>query len=71
MNQAFSIRLVTPKDASDMLDIYGPVVLQTATSFETKVPSKEDFIMRIEAYSSKSPWLVAVFDGKVVVFPFF
>ena len=35
----FVIRLAGPKDARQMLDIYGPVVRKTAISFELETPS--------------------------------
>ena len=45
----FVIRLASPKDAWQMLDIYGPVVLNTAISFEVETPTEEEFRRRITA----------------------
>jgi len=66
MKANLKIRLVSPQDVADLLEIYSPIVLNTATSFETEVPSPEEFEKRIINYGSKSPWLVAETDGKVV-----
>lgn len=62
----FDIRLVHPDDAKDLLEIYTPIVLNTATSFETEVPSALVFQERIKLYSEKSPWLVATNGDKVM-----
>lgn len=62
---SINIRLVLPSDAPELLNIYAPIVLQTATSFETEVPSLSTFIDRIKAYSSNYPWLVAEVDGQI------
>ena len=43
----FTIRLATPEDVLQMLDIYGPVVLTTAISFEVETPTEEEFRRRI------------------------
>ena len=66
MKSSISVRLVKVDDALDMLAIYGPLVLNTATSFETEVPTLSAFEERIKAYSEKAPWLVAEIQGKVV-----
>ncbi|HEY9116789.1 MAG TPA: GNAT family N-acetyltransferase [Roseivirga sp.] len=66
MNVDFHIRMAKISDAEDMLEIYGPIVTNTATSFETEIPSNEAFQNRISSYGSKAPWLVAVIDNKVI-----
>lgn len=66
MKPAIKIRLAKKEDAADMLAIYGPVVTHTATSFETEIPSREEFEQRILTYGSKAPWLAAEVEGKVV-----
>ena len=43
-----SIRTVRPEDAKNLLDIYAYYVEETAISFETEVPSVEEFKIRIE-----------------------
>lgn len=48
-----------------MLAIYGEVVRQTVTSFETEVPTIEDFENRIAFSQKKHAWLVCMYEGVV------
>src|SRR5215216_6214047 len=57
------VRIAAKKDASGMLEIYGPYVLTTAFSFETFVPSSEQFGKRIDTCLLKYPWIVCEIDG--------
>ena len=41
------IRIVSPEDAKELLDIYAPYVKDTAVTFEYSVPSLEEFTERI------------------------
>lgn len=66
MNTDFQIRLARLSDAEDMLEIYGPIVTETATSFETENRSKQEFQNRITTYGTKAPWLVAEINNKVI-----
>lgn len=59
------IRHITLADAKAVLDIYKPYIETTAITFETSVPSLEDFTGRIIAYTDKYPWLVAEENGKI------
>lgn len=59
------VRLAAVEDAAAVLDIYAPYISQTAFTFETEVPSVEEFRMRMEKYLQKYPWLIAEIDGKV------
>ena len=61
----YSIRLATPKDARQMLDIYGPVVLGTAISFEVETPSEQEFRRRIAETLQRLPWLVCLCQNRV------
>ena len=61
-----TIRFVEPDDSAQILEIYKPFVLETSVSFETEIPSLEQFRKRIIEYASKSPWLVAELDGQVI-----
>jgi len=54
-----SLRLATPDDAEKLLEIYRPYVLQTAITFEYKVPSVGEFRQRIENTLKFFPYLVA------------
>lgn len=60
------IRPVEEKDTKDILEIYSPFILETVTTFETDVPTVDDFRKRIEETNKKYPWLVAEENGKVI-----
>lgn len=61
------IEKVCVKDAAELLAIYGHYVEETAVSFETAVPSLEEFESRIKNISSKFPYIKAVDDaGKIL-----
>ncbi len=66
MDSEIILRWVMPEDAQQILDIYAPIITNTATSFETEVPSKSEFQQRILIYSSRSPWLVAEKQGRII-----
>lgn len=59
------IRLATPDDSRGMLDIYSPYILNTSITFETEVPSVENFEERISSYLQNWPWLVLETNGKI------
>ena len=59
------IRLATPEDASGILDIYAPYILNTSFTFETEVPSLEEFGERIKTYLNYWPWLVCEMEGNI------
>ena len=61
----YIIRLATPDDARQMLDIYEPVVLGTAISFEIETPSEEEFRQRITQTLQRLPWLVCLCQNRV------
>jgi hypothetical protein len=52
------IRLARPADASSILNIYIPYIVNSAITFETEVPSTEAFAQRIITYQENWPWLV-------------
>ena len=62
----FKVRLVNTNDAASILEIYSPFVLTTAASFETKVPGIDTFKERISQFATKSPWIVAELNGKII-----
>lgn len=68
MKDQYHIRLATEADASDIRGIYGPVIKNTATSFETEVPPEEEFKNRIRKVQAKHLWLVCEHHEKVVGF---
>jgi phosphinothricin acetyltransferase len=55
-----SIRVATPQDAQAVLDIYAPVVRDTAISFELEPPSIDEMRNRIVDTLQRLPWLVSV-----------
>jgi phosphinothricin acetyltransferase len=60
-----TIRPALASDASSILAIYAPFILNTAVSFETEVPSKENFSQRILTTLETYPWLVYESDGTI------
>ncbi len=65
-NNAIVIRRATPDDASALLKIYEPYVLNTAVSFEYDVPSVGEFARRIENTQQRYPYLTAEIGGIIV-----
>jgi phosphinothricin acetyltransferase len=57
------IRLANKDDAKGILDIYNPYIENTSFTFETEVPSLNDFQKRIEDYLDNWPWLVCEDNG--------
>lgn len=57
---------VTEADAAKLVAIYAPYVLDTAVSFETEVPSVEEFAGRIRDISAKYPYIKAVENGEIL-----
>ena len=59
-----SIRFAKPEDAKELLKIYAYYVTDTAISFETEVPSEEEFKLRIEEVLKSYPFIVACKDDE-------
>jgi len=57
------IRIATPKDSNAILLIYARYIRDTSLTFETDVPSEQDFAVRIQAYLENWPWLVYEHNG--------
>ena len=53
-------------DAADLLEIYRPVVLDAAISFEETLPSVEQFGERMKSCLDRYVWLVAEFEKNPV-----
>mgnify|MGYP000455689774 CR=1 FL=1 len=51
------IRNAQFKDAANLVAIYAPYVEKTAITFETQVPTVEDFENRIKKTMEKFPYL--------------
>lgn len=60
------IRLANENDGAAMLDIYGPIIEQTATSFEFSIPSADQFNSRIHKILQTHPWLVCTDQESVI-----
>ena len=61
-----TIRSAVEADAAALLAIYGPFVESTAVSFETVVPTVEEFADRIAKALTGWQWLVAERDGQCI-----
>ncbi len=59
------IRLATPEDASEILEIYSPYI-DTVVTFEEEVPSIPDFQKRIAGILEDCPFLVCEIEGVIV-----
>ncbi len=62
-----NIRTATTADAAGMLSIYAPHVLHDAITFETAIPTIEEFENRITKCLQKFPWIVCEADGVIAV----
>lgn len=61
---AVRIRLARHEDGAAVAAIYRPVVAETAISFETTLPDREEMARRIEETLRSYPWLVCDVDGQ-------
>jgi len=61
-----TIRSAVEADAAALLAIYRPFVESTAVSFETVVPTVEEFADRIDKALTGWQWLVAERDGQCI-----
>ena len=66
MNPDLSIRTAGTGDAAAMREIYRPYVESTAVSFETEVPTLDEFSRRIAAAVDGWAWLAAELDNRIV-----
>ncbi len=62
---SIQIRMAVESDVTGMLEIYGPIIRETATSFEYEVPDLAAFWQRVKKVQEQSPWLVCIIDGVV------
>lgn len=53
-------------DAQAVLSIYTPYIRMTPTTFETAVPTAEEFAARIESISGEFPYLLLFVDSELV-----
>jgi L-amino acid N-acyltransferase YncA len=64
--EATHIRRASDSDAPVLLAIYAPLVETTAISFESVVPSADEFAARISQALTDWQWLVAEQNGRGV-----
>jgi phosphinothricin acetyltransferase len=69
-SSAFVIRSAVEADASAMLEIYRPYVERTVISFETEVPSIEEYTARVRKYLAGWSIVVAEEEGQVLGFAY-
>ena len=66
MAHKIEIRSAQAQDVDALLAIYAPYVEQTAITFEYQVPSREEFLRRMQHTLEFFPFLVAQVDGCVL-----
>jgi phosphinothricin acetyltransferase len=59
------IRTATVDDALGILNIYSPYIVNTSLTFESEVPSINNFSKRIGDYLQEWPWLVCEIDNQI------
>ena len=63
---AHTIRFAAETDARQILDIYEPIVTDTAISFEEVAPSRSEMAGRIRNTLERYPWLACEEGGRVL-----
>ncbi len=64
-----SIRMAEPADVPAMLAIYAEYI-DTTITFETEVPTEQDFRGRLEGILNEHPWIVWEEDGRVCAYAY-
>jgi L-amino acid N-acyltransferase YncA len=59
------VRIASPSDAQQLLDIYAPYIYTTAFTFETIAPELNVFAERITKGLIKFPWIVYEIEGSI------
>ncbi|MEX1143376.1 MAG: arsinothricin resistance N-acetyltransferase ArsN1 family B [Anaerolineales bacterium] len=70
MRGAELLRIARMDDAEQLLEIYRPVVLETAISFEVESPSVAEMQERIAHTLERLPWLIIEDEGRVVAYAY-
>ena len=60
------LRFAVEQDAEELLEIYRPYVENTSITFETEVPTVEEFAGRIRETLTKFPYLVIEENGTIL-----
>jgi phosphinothricin acetyltransferase len=63
---AYTIRFAAETDATQLLEIYAPIVTATAISFEEEPPTRPEMAGRIRGTLEQYPWLVCEEAGHVL-----
>lgn len=66
MRMSHTIRVATPQDAEQIQAIYGPIVQNTAVSFETEIPEIERIADQISKTVKTLPWFVLEQDEGII-----
>ena len=61
-----NIRFATLSDSENILRIYAPYITDTVISFETEIPTVNDFAVRIQNITKQYPFLVYEIDKKII-----
>lgn len=65
MGTTVLVREARPQDARALRDVYAPFVERTAVTFETEVPTVDDFSARVAKAQTHWSWLVAETTGGI------
>lgn len=60
------VRFATEEDAKALLEVYAPFVTNTTITFETEIPSVEEFKSRIRHITPKYPYVVCEHEGQIL-----
>lgn len=66
MSTVVRYRPATVEDSDAILEIYRPYIESTEVTFETAVPTKEQFRERVAAILERYPYVVAELDEEIV-----
>ncbi len=70
MDPKYSIRLITERDADEVLSVYKYFVDNTIVSFEYEAPTRDEYLQRIITNTEKYPWLVCLRNNEIVGFAY-
>lgn len=60
------IKLATPKDSNELLQIYAPYIQDTAITFEVDVPTSREYKQRVADICGYYPYLAWIENGSIV-----
>ena len=64
-----NLRFADEHDAAACLSIYAQYI-DTSITFETALPSEDEFAGRIRSYGAVYPWLIAEEEGKILAYAY-